>query len=98
MHYALTRYDLDSPYQVYGKGDDAAQAERDATSNIETAFDADLLRQNLIVLTREESEHQGYVVPGAPVIWHDELRHYRVEDHGPYRPRGIEQRIRDRAR
>src|SRR6266508_3293367 len=95
MHYALTRYDVQSPYQVYGKGDDVTEAELDARNNIIGALDADLLARNLIILTREESEHQGYVTPGAPVIWHDELRHYRVEDHGPYRPRGIEQKLRD---
>ena len=98
MHYALTRYSLESPYQVYGKGDDAAEAERDAAPNIAAALDADVLRANLILLTREESEHQGYVTPGAPVIWHDELRHYKVEAHNRYRPLGIEQKIRDIAR
>lgn len=98
MHYALTRYESDTPYQVYGKGDAATAAEHDAARNIEGALDADLLRANLIVLTREESEHQGYVTPGAPVIWHDERRRYRVEAHDPYRPRAIEQMIRDIAR
>jgi hypothetical protein len=100
MHYALSRLYDESPYHVYGKGDDPAEAEADAARNIEEApaEEAAALRVNLVVMTREESEQRGYVVPGAPVIWYDYLRRYRVEDHGPYRPRGIERRLRHMLR
>lgn len=95
MHYALSRAFDDGPYHVYGKGDDPAAAEEDAARNIADDIDeAHALRRGLIVLTREASEQRGIVAPGAPVIWHDDLRRYRVEDHGRYRPLRIEHRIR----
>ena len=87
MYYAMSRVDDDSPYHIYGKGDDAAAAEEEAARNLrEDSEEAPALRRNLIVLTREEAEERGYVPRGAPVIWHDERRRYRVEDHGRYRP------------
>ncbi len=100
MHYALSRLYGEAPYQVYGKGDDAAEAEADAARNIEEApaEEATALRANLVVMTREESEQRGYVVPGAPVIWYDHLRRYRVEDHGRYKPVKIERRLRHMLR
>lgn len=97
MHYALTRDTLESPYTVYGKGDDAAEAEQDAARNIrDDLADAALLRENLIVVTREEAEQQGYVTPGAPVIWYDHLGRYRVEDHGPFHASALQRRLQDR--
>lgn len=97
MHYALTRDDAELPYLVYGKGDDAAGAEADAGRNIQTGFaHATLLRANLIVVTREEAEQQGYVNPGAPVIWHDNLGRYAVEDHGPFHSSKLQRRMQDR--
>ena len=98
MHYALARTDSDASYQVYGKGDNAAEAEHDASRNIAGRWDADALTSNLLVLTREEAEQRGFVKPGAPVIWHDDDRHYVVEDHGRYHPLKIEQKIRNIAR
>lgn len=95
MHYALSRVFDDAPYEVYGKGDDPAAAEEDAARGIaDDTDDADALRRNQIVLTREESEQRGFVTHGAPVIWHDDLRRYQVEDHGRYRPLKIEHMIR----
>ena len=95
MHYALSRLDADDPDLVYGKGDDAAEAEADAHRTIrEDREDAPLLRRNLLVVTREEAEQAGYIVPGAPVIWYDHLGRYRVEDQDPYRPNPIERRLR----
>jgi hypothetical protein len=97
MHYALTRDDAELPYRVFGKGDDAAEAEADAGRNIQTRVaDAPFLRANLIVLSREEAEQQGYVKPGAPVIWHDNLGRYAVEDHGPFHPSKLQRRLQDR--
>jgi hypothetical protein len=99
MYYALSRPDPDSPYLVYGKGDEPGAAEQDARRNLgDVRDDAPTLGQNLIVLTREESEEKGYVVAGAPVIWYDHLGRYRVEDQDPYAPRSIERRLRDRLR
>jgi hypothetical protein len=99
MYYALSRTDADAPYRVYGKGDEPIAAEQDARRNLdEDREDAPLLQRNLIVLTREESEEKGYVVPGAPVIWYDHLGRYRVEDQDPYKPRSIERRLRDKLR
>jgi len=96
MHYALSRLDDDAPYLVYGKGDDAAAAEQDAHRNLrEDRDDAPALRHNLIVLTREECEAKGYIVPGAPVIWYDHLARYQVEDQDPFKPLAIERRLRD---
>lgn len=97
MHYALTRDDAELPYLVYGKGDDAAEAEQDAARNIDVALDgAAPLRANLIVVSREEAEQQGYVKPGAPVIWHDNLGRYYVEDHGPFHSSKLQRRLQDR--
>ncbi|MGD9894367.1 MAG: hypothetical protein AB7R89_26975 [Dehalococcoidia bacterium] len=97
MHYALTRDAPESSYAVYGKGDDAAEAEQDASRNIHTELgDIPLLIENLIVVTREEAEHQGYVKPGAPVIWHDNLGRYAVEDHGPFHSSKLQRRLQDR--
>jgi hypothetical protein len=94
MHYALSRLDDDALYLVYGKGDDPALAEQDALHNLrDDRDDTPTLRRNLIVLSREECEEQGYVVLGAPVIWYDHLGHYRVEDQDPFKPRAIEQRL-----
>jgi hypothetical protein len=100
MHYALSRLYDQSSYHVYGKGDDAAEAEADAARNIEEApaEEAAALRANIVVMTREESEQRGYVARGAPVIWYDYLRRYRVEDHGPSKPLAIEHRMRHMLR
>jgi hypothetical protein len=96
MHYALTRDDAEQPYLVYGKGDDAAEAEQDAARNIrDDLADAALLRGNLIVVSREEAEQQGYVKPGAPVIWHDNLGYYIVEDHGPFHTSKLQRLLQD---
>jgi|SRR5215211_2019082 hypothetical protein len=96
MYYALSRLDDDSPYHVYGKGEDPAEAEADARRNLTEDRDNHApLARHLIVMTREEAEEKGYVVPGAPVIWYDHLGRYRVEDMGPYKPLGIEKRLRD---
>jgi hypothetical protein len=97
MHYALTRDDAELPYLIYGKGDDATEAEADATHNIrDDLTDAALLRANVIVVSRDEAEQQGYVTPGAPVIWHDNLGHYFVEDHGPFHSSKLQRRLQDR--
>jgi hypothetical protein len=97
MYYALTRDDPESPYQVYGKGDDAAEAEAEAARLIrDRAADRDRLAENLITASREEAEQLGYVEPGAPVIWYDHLGHYRVEDHGPFHPPALQRRLQNR--
>lgn len=96
MHYALSRVTEEGTYAVYGKGDDAAEAEHDAARNIgDDRADAPPLRENLIVVTREEAEQQGYVKPGAPVIWYDNLRRYNVEDHGPFHPSALQRRLQN---
>jgi hypothetical protein len=96
MHYALSRLDDAAPFLVFGKGDDPALAEQDALRNLrEDRDDAAALRRNLIVLSREECEENGYIVPGAPVIWYDHLGRYQVEDQDPFKPRAIEQRLRN---
>lgn len=96
MHYALTRMNPQSPYHIYGKGDDAAAAEEDARHNIkEYAADSPALREQLIVLSREEAEERGLLKPAAPVIWHDELGRYRIEEHDRYHPLPGEQKLRD---
>ena len=87
MYYALSTDDPDSPYHIYGKGDDPAQAEADAAAHIDDEREnAAILRRNLIVITREEAEERGRAKHGPPVIWSRHLGRYRVEDHGPYRP------------
>jgi hypothetical protein len=97
MHYALTRDTPESPYAIFGKGDDAAEAEQDASRNIQAELgDIPLLLENVIVVSREEAEQQGYVKPGAPVIWHDNLGHYAVEDHGPFHSSKLQRRLQDR--
>lgn len=95
MHYALTRATPESTYAVYGKGNDAGLATDDAGRNIGDRSDAAVLQENLIVVTREEAEQQGYVKPGAPVIWHDNLGRYEVEDHGPFHPSAIQRRLQN---
>jgi hypothetical protein len=97
MHYALTRDDAELPYLIYGKGDDAAEAEADAERNMQADITgAALLRANVIVVSREEAEQQGYVKSGAPVIWHDNLGRYFVEDHGPFHSSKLQRRLQDR--
>src|ERR687894_1202428 len=96
MHYALSRVTDEGPYAVYGKGGDAAEAEHDALHNIgDDRGDATVLRENLIVATREEAEQQGFVKPGAPVIWYDNFRRYNVEDHGPFHPSAVQRRLQN---
>ena len=95
MYYALSTDDPETGYHIYGKGDDAAQAETDAARHIHDDLEnADVLRRNLTVITREEAEERGVAQPGAPVIWYDRLSRYRVEAHGPYRPLPGEQMAR----
>ncbi|MGH2584571.1 MAG: hypothetical protein ACRDJE_06625 [Dehalococcoidia bacterium] len=96
MHYALTRTNAQSPYHIYGKGDDATEAEKDARDHIrEYAADSPPLREYLIVVSREEAEERGLLKPAAPVIWHDELGRYRIEEHDRYHPLPGEQRLRN---
>lgn len=96
MHYALTRDAPESPYAVYGKGDDTVEAERDAVRNIrDDRGDVAILRQNLIVVSRDEAEQQGFVKPGAPVIWYDNLGRYEVEDHGPFHTSALQRRLQN---
>ena len=96
MHYAVSRVTDDESYAVYGKGDDPAEAEHDAVRNIgDDRGDAAFLRENLTVVTREEAEQRGYVKPGAPVIWYDNLRRYKVEDHGPFRSSAVQRRLQN---
>jgi hypothetical protein len=96
MHYALTRMNAQTSYQIYGKGDDASTAEKDARHNIrEYAADSDALGQHLIVVSREEAEERGLLKPVAPVIWHDELGRYCIEEHDRYHPLPGEQKLRN---
>jgi hypothetical protein len=82
FYYALSAVDPRAGFAVYGKGDDAEQAQADALHNIgDDNPDAAALRANLMVLTRAEAEERGLIPPGAPVIWYDHLRRYHVEDH-----------------
>jgi len=97
FYYALSAMDPTAKYAVYGKGDDAEQAQADALHNIgDDDPDAAALRANLNVLTRVEAEERGFIPAGAPVIWYDHLRHYHVEDHAApmsgTRPTGVTSR------
>ncbi len=94
MHYAISTDDPDAGYHIYGKGDDAAQAEANAAEHLDGLENAALIRQNMTVISDEEAEQRGIATKGAPVIWYDRLGRYRVEDHGPYRPLAIEKRVR----
>jgi len=81
--YAVTRVDEDAPYAIYGKGEDAAQALADAAARIGSDdADAPSLRRNLTAMTPADVVDAGIAMPGQPVIWHNDLRHFVVEDHG----------------
>ena len=96
FYYALSAADPATTFVVYGKGDDAEQAQADALHNIGDDPEAAALRANLTVITRAESEERGLLPSGAPVIWYDHLRRYRVEDHAApmsgTRPTGVTSR------
>jgi hypothetical protein len=97
FYYALSTVDPVAKFEVYGKGDDAEQAQADALHNIgDDNPNAATLRANLTVITRAEAEERGLIPPGAPVIWYDHLRRYRAEDHAApmsgARPTGVTSR------
>jgi hypothetical protein len=97
FYYALSAVDPAAKFEVYGKGDDAEQAQADALRTIGAGNpDGAALRTNLTTMTRAEAEERGLIPTGAPVIWYDHLGRYRVEDHAApmsgTRPTGVTSR------
>lgn len=80
FYYALSRPDAESHYHVYGKGDNAGEAETEAVVTFALhEHEAESLRANAVVATREEAEGRGLIPRGASVVWYEHLKRYNEE-------------------